>query len=126
MGEDREKSQKREGEKSLSSDERWETIDRISERVVFRGERKHKLTEVLSDLTVEPIYGLPFAVAVLFGFWSFFSSFAGFFTDGFAVPAFDGHFLPWLQSVFPDPGSRSTGFLSVIPPLETPSQPSAS
>lgn len=104
MGEDREKVSKEKG-KLLSSDERWKIIDRISERVVSRGKRKHKLTEVLSDLTVEPVYGLPFAAAVLFGFWSFFSSFAGFFTDGFAVPAFDGHFLPCLQSVFPDPGS---------------------
>ncbi len=96
-----------EGEKEefLSSDERWEIIDKISERVVFRGKREHKLKEVISDLTVEPLYGLPFALAVLFGFWSFFSSFAGFFTDGFAVPAFDSHFLPWLQSVFPNPGS---------------------
>ncbi len=88
---------------SLSSDERWGIIDKISERVVSRGEREHELGEVISDLTVEPLYGLPFATAVLFGFWSFFSSFAGLFTDGFAVPAFDGHFLPWLQSVFPNP-----------------------
>lgn len=92
-------------EEFLNSEERWDIIDQISERVVSRGKRRHRLTEVLSDLTVEPLYGLPFAFAVLFGFWSFFSSFAGFFTDGFAVPAFDGHFLPWLQSVFPDPGS---------------------
>ncbi|MFP4006182.1 MAG: nucleoside recognition domain-containing protein [Candidatus Hadarchaeia archaeon] len=88
----------------LSSDERWEIIDKISDRVVSRGKREHKLREVISDLTVDPKYGLPFAIAVLFGFWSFFGSFAGLFTDGFAVPAFDGHFLPWLQSVFPDPG----------------------
>lgn len=103
MSESGERSKK--DESLLSSDERWEIIDKISERAVSRGKREHKLREVISDLTVEPIYGLPFAIAVLFGFWSFFSSFAEFFTDGFAVPAFDSHFLPWLQSAFPDPGS---------------------
>ncbi len=105
MNENHERSQKKEEKDFLKPDERWDIIDKISDRVVFRGKREHTLEEVISDLTVEPLYGLPFATAVLFGFWSFFSSFAGLFTDGFAVPAFDGHFLPWLQSTFPDPGS---------------------
>lgn len=102
--EERQGSGREERRDPLSSEERWEIIDGISEKVVSRGKRKHTLKEVLSDLTVEPLYGLPFAVAVLFGFWSFFSSFTGFFTDGFAVPAFDNYFLPWLQSAFPNPG----------------------
>jgi len=89
----------------LNTDEKWEIIDGISEEVVTRGERRHTLSEVLSDLTVKPLYGLPLAAAVLFGFWSFFGSFAGLFTDGFAVPAFDKHILPWLQSIFPNEGS---------------------
>ncbi len=89
----------------LTPDERWELIDEISKKVVLRGKYKHTLKDVISDLSVRPSTGIPLAIAVLFGFWAFFGAFAGFFTDGFAVPAFDEHFLPWIQDAWPDEGS---------------------
>ncbi|MEA1905226.1 MAG: nucleoside recognition domain-containing protein, partial [Candidatus Hadarchaeota archaeon] len=89
----------------LSTDERWKLIDKISKKVVLRGKYKHTLKDVISDLSVRPSTGIPLAIAVLFGFWAFFGAFAGFFTDGFAVPAFDEHFLPWIQGAWPAEGS---------------------
>ncbi|HDI12520.1 MAG TPA: ferrous iron transporter B [Hadesarchaea archaeon] len=89
---------------SLSVDERWKLIDSISKQVVLRGKYKHTLKDVISDLSVRPMTGIPLALAVLFGFWAFFGAFAGFFTDGFAVPAFDDHFLPAIPSAFPGEG----------------------
>ncbi len=86
---------------SLSTDERWKLIDKISKKVVLRGKYKHTLKDVISDLSVRPSTGIPLAIAVLFGFWAFFGAFAGFFTDGFAVPAFDEHYLPWIQGAWP-------------------------
>lgn len=90
---------------SLSVDERWKLIDNISKQVVLRGKYKHSLKDVVSDLSVRPATGIPFALAVLFGFWAFFGAFAGFFTDGLAVPAFDDHFLPAIQGAFPGGGA---------------------
>lgn len=95
---------KRESKDQLSADERWELIDEISKQVVLRGKYKHTLKDVISDLSIRPATGIPLAIAVLFGFWAFFTAFAGFFTDGFAVPFFDGHFLPWIQGAFPGRG----------------------
>ncbi|HID60795.1 MAG TPA: hypothetical protein EYP46_02915, partial [Hadesarchaea archaeon] len=92
----REKSQDQ-----LSTDERWKLIDDISKQVVLREKYEHTLKDVISDLSVRPATGIPLALAVLFGFWAFFGAFAGFFTDGFAVPAFDDHFLPAIQGAFP-------------------------
>jgi len=63
------------------------------------------LRDALADVTVKPLTGIPFAIAVIYGFWMFFSGFAGFFTDGFFVKIFDVHFLPWIQSVFPGKGT---------------------
>lgn len=89
----------------LSVDERWGLIDDISKQVVLRGKYKHTLKDVISDLSVRPATGIPLAIAVLFGFWAFFGAFAGFFTDGLAVPAFDDQYLPAIQGAWPNPGS---------------------
>jgi ferrous iron transport protein B len=86
----------------LSVDERWDLIDKISNQTVEFGARKHTLKDAIAELTVKPLTGIPVAIAVIYGFWSFFVDFAGtLFTDGFMVRLFDEHWLPWLQSVFP-------------------------
>ncbi|MFW6190622.1 MAG: nucleoside recognition domain-containing protein [Candidatus Bipolaricaulota bacterium] len=85
----------------LDSEQRWELIDGIAEETIQYGAAKTTLKGALAELTVKPLTGIPFAVAVLYGFWAFFGAFAGFFTDGFFVPLFDGRWLPWLQEVFP-------------------------
>ncbi|MFP4001579.1 MAG: nucleoside recognition domain-containing protein, partial [Thermoplasmata archaeon] len=85
-------------------DERWKLVDRIAEETVTYGDGKTTLKDAIAELTVKPLTGLPIALAVLYGFWSFFSAFAGFFTDGFFVRLFDNHWLPWLQGVFPGKG----------------------
>jgi len=73
--------------------------------VLTFGKFKHTLKDALGELTVKPLTGIPIAIAVLYGFWSVFSSFAGTLcTDGFFVKLFDGHFLPWIQSIFPGVG----------------------
>ncbi|MCK4269923.1 MAG: hypothetical protein KAW93_05530, partial [Methanogenium sp.] len=61
----------------LTHDERWEIVDEIAIRTVKFGKYKLKLSDVLGELTVKPLTGLPVAVAVLFGFWSIFTSVAG-------------------------------------------------
>ncbi|PKP61813.1 hypothetical protein CVT91_01845 [Candidatus Atribacteria bacterium HGW-Atribacteria-1] len=90
---------------TLTADERWDLIEKISRKVVTFGKFKHTLKDALGELTVKPLTGIPIAIAVLYGFWSVFSSFAGTLcTDGFFVKLFDGHFLPWMQSIFPGKG----------------------
>lgn len=89
----------------LTADERWGLIEKISNKVVTFGKFKHTLKDALGELTVKPLTGIPIAIAVLYGFWSVFCSFAGtLFTDGFFVKLFDEHFLPWIQSIFPGKG----------------------
>lgn len=90
---------------TLTSDERWKLVDEITERSVQYGKQKPSLADILAELTVRPLTGIPFAIAVLYGFWAFFGAVAGFFTDGFFVKIFDGYWLPWLQNIFPWKGS---------------------
>jgi len=90
---------------TLTADERWGLIEKISHKVVTFGKFEHTLKDALGELTVKPLTGIPIAIAILYGFWSVFCSFAGtLFTDGFFVKLFDEHFLPWIQSIFPGKG----------------------
>jgi Fe2+ transport system protein B len=61
----------------LSVDERWDLIDKISKQTVEFGARKHTLKDAIAELTVKPLTGIPVAIAVIYGFWSFFCEFAG-------------------------------------------------
>jgi ferrous iron transport protein B len=90
---------------SLDSATRWDLVDAIASETVTYGETEPTLLELVGKLTVAPRTGLPFAVAVLYGMWGFFSAVAGFLTDGYAVPFFDGYWLPWLQAAFPLQGT---------------------
>jgi len=83
---------------------RWDLVDAIVESAVTYRETAPSLADHLGRLTVAPKTGLPFAVAVLYGLWAFFSAVAGFFTDGYFVPLFDDHWLPWIQTAFPGEG----------------------
>ena len=83
---------------------RWDLVDAVVEAAVTYRETDPALSDHLGRLTVAPSTGLPFAVAVLYGLWAFFSAVAGFFTDGYFVPLFDDYWLPWLQSAFPGEG----------------------
>lgn len=97
----------------LSVDARWDLIEKISKQTVEFGARKHTLKDAIAELTVKPLTGIPVAIAVIYGFWSFFVDFAGtLFTDGFMVRLFDEHWLPWLQSVFP--GGLGNSFYALM------------
>jgi len=85
----------------LSPDERWNLVEEIASLTVSFGHFLHTLKDALGDYTVKPATGIPFAMAMLYAFWSVFTTFAGFFTDGFLVKIFDGHWLPLLQQHFP-------------------------
>jgi len=87
----------------ITIDERWDLIGEISSRTVSVGKYRHGLKDALAELSVKPWIGIPLAIAVLYGFWSFFGSFAGFFTDGYMVPIFDEYWTPWLMENFPNP-----------------------
>ena len=89
----------------LTIDQRWDLVDRITKETVEVGAYKHTLKDAIADITVRPKTGIPFAIAVIYGFWMFFSTFAGFFTDGFLVKVFGDHYIPWLGSVFPGKGT---------------------
>jgi ferrous iron transport protein B len=91
----------------LGVDQRWELIDEISKQTVSYGIYTHTLKDAISEITVKPITGIPIALAVLYGFWSFFGAVAGFFTDGFFVKIFGGTegfigWIPWLGEQFAD------------------------
>lgn len=91
---------------ALPVQERWDLVDAIARKTVSAGTYQQKLGDVLGDLTVKPLTGIPVAFAVLYAFWSIFSSFSGaLVTDGFMVKVFDNHWLPWLQEIWPDPAS---------------------
>ncbi|MBN1635638.1 MAG: ferrous iron transporter B [Deltaproteobacteria bacterium] len=85
----------------LTPDERWELIEEIARRTLRFGNYKHTLKDAIGDFTVKPATGIPFAIAILFVFWSVFTSFAALMTDGFMIKIFDNHWLPWLQQNFP-------------------------
>ncbi len=89
----------------LEPEERWRLIDRVARETVQYGAEKTTIKSTLAELTVKPFTGIPFAIAILYGFWAFFNAFAGFFTDGFFVPLFDDLWLPWIQEAFPLEGS---------------------
>ncbi|MEA3442711.1 MAG: nucleoside recognition domain-containing protein [Chloroflexota bacterium] len=85
----------------LTVDQRWDLVERISKETVEVGKYEPSLKDALADVTVRPATGIPFAIAVIYGFWAFFCEFAGtLFTDGFFCKIFDGYWLPWLQGVF--------------------------
>lgn len=91
----------------LSVDQRWELIDEISKQTVSYGTYTHTLKDAIAEITVKPITGIPIALAVLYGFWSFFGAVAGFFTDGFFVKIFGGTegfigWIPWQGEQFAD------------------------
>jgi ferrous iron transport protein B len=91
---------------TLDTAQRWDLVDLIARQTVKAGAYRRSLGDVLGELTVKPLTGIPIAVAVLYAFWSIFSSFAGtLVTDGFMIKIFDGCWLPWLQAAWPDPGS---------------------
>ncbi len=91
---------------TIPCDQRWELVDLIAKRTVSKGTYRQTLGDVLGELTVKPLTGIPIALGVLYAFWSVFSSFAGaLVTDGFMVKLFDNYWLPWLQNVWPDPNS---------------------
>ncbi|MDR5656952.1 ferrous iron transporter B [Halodesulfurarchaeum sp. HSR-GB] len=90
---------------ALDSATRWDLVDAIVDATVEYGETEPTLPELIGTLTVKPWTGLPFALAALYGMWAFFSAVAGFFTDGYFVPLFDAHWLPWLQETFPFEGT---------------------
>jgi ferrous iron transport protein B len=97
---------------TLNQDERWDLVEDISSLTITFGHFLHTLKDALGDYTVKPATGIPFAIAMLYAFWSIFTSFAGFFTDGFLVKIFDGHWLPMLQQHFP--GGAGNWFYSLM------------
>ena len=86
---------------TLDPDERWDLVEEIASMCVSFGHFLHTLKDALGDYTVKPATGIPFAIAMLYAFWSIFTTFAGFFTDGFLTKVFDGYWLPLLQRHFP-------------------------
>jgi ferrous iron transport protein B len=95
---------------SLSIDDRWDLIDKISTQTVSYGIYKHTLKDAIAEITVKPLTGVPIALAVLYGFWSFFGAVAGFFTDGFFVKIFAGTdtfvgWIPWFGEQFSEKSS---------------------
>ena len=83
-------------ERALTVDQRWDLVDRIVKETITVGAYKPTLKDALANITVNPWTGIPFAIAVLYGFWTFFGEFAGLFTDGFFVRIFGTHWIPFL------------------------------
>jgi len=97
---------------ALNAEERWALVEQIARRTITVGHSRHTLKDAIGDYTVKPLTGTPFAIAILFAFWSVFTTFAGLVTDGFMVKAFDLYWLPWLQKWFPGgPGSWIYGVM---------------
>jgi len=96
---------------------RWELVDVIVKKSVIPGTYQQTLGDILGELTVKPLTGIPIALGVLYAFFAIFNSFAAdLITDGFMVKLFDTCWLPWLQENWPDPNSILY-FLMVGDPL---------
>ena len=87
--------------KKLTLEQKWDIIDKIVRKTVSYGIYQHTIKDAIGELAVKPLTGIPIAIAVLYGFWSLFTSISSFITDGFMVKIFDGYWLPWLQKNFP-------------------------
>lgn len=89
---------------TLGGDERWDLIDEITRKTVTFGEYKQSLIDIVGELTVRPTTGLPLAIAVLFGFFSFFYTFGLSFLMMLLDPLFKDLIIPWLIETVPGRG----------------------
>lgn len=90
---------------TVTSDERWDLIDKITNRTVKFGKYVRKLKDVVGELTVRPSTGIPLAIAVLFGFFSFFYTFGLNFLMMLLYPLFTEYIIPWLVLTVPGGGA---------------------
>ena len=90
---------------TVTSDERWDLIDKITDRTVKFGKYVRKLKDVVGELTVRPSTGIPLAIAVLFGFFSFFYTFGLNFLMMLLYPLFTEYIIPWLVLTVPGGGA---------------------
>ncbi|MDZ5813059.1 nucleoside recognition domain-containing protein, partial [Halorubrum sp. AD140] len=84
---------------------RWDLVDAIADQTVAYETAETSIADEIGQLMISPWTGFPFAAAVLYGIWGFFSAVAGFFTDGYFIPLFDEYWLPLLQAAFPLEGT---------------------
>jgi len=89
---------------TLTSDERWDLIDKITEKTVRFGKYERSLKDIVGELTVRPATGIPLAIAVLFGFFSFFFTFGLSFLMMLLDPVFSKYLIPWLVQTVPGGG----------------------
>ena len=89
---------------TLTSDERWDLIDKITEKTVRFGKYERGLKDIIGELTVRPATGIPLAIAVLFGFFSFFFTFGLSFLMMLLDPVFKRYLIPWLVQTVPGGG----------------------
>lgn len=85
---------------SVSSDsQKWEKIGRIIEGVQKLTHRHHTLLEILEDLSIKPLTGLPIALGILYcAFWVI--RFIGESLTGYLfVPLFDKLWLPVMMKL---------------------------
>ncbi len=101
---------------ALTGDERWELIDRITKETVALGEYKRDLKDILGEMTVRPSTGIPLAIAVLFGFFSFVYSFGLSFLMMLLDPLFKDMIIPWLVQAVPGGGAtlEESSFLYAV------------
>ncbi|MEA2051685.1 MAG: nucleoside recognition domain-containing protein [Euryarchaeota archaeon] len=90
---------------TLTSDERWDLIDKITKETVRFGKYERSLKDVVGELTVRPSTGIPLAIAVLFGFFSFFFTFGLSFLMMLLDPVFSKYLIPWLKVTVPGGGA---------------------
>lgn len=90
---------------TLTSDERWDLIDKITEKTVRFGKYERSLKDIIGELTVRPATGIPLAIAVLFGFFSFFFTFGLSFLMMLLDPVFSRYLIPWLKVTVPGGGA---------------------
>jgi len=90
---------------TLTSDERWDLIDKITDKTVRFGKYERNLKDIIGELTVRPSTGIPLAIAVLFGFFSFFYTFGLSFLMMLLDPMFKRYLIPWLVQTVPGGGA---------------------
>jgi ferrous iron transport protein B len=90
---------------TLTNDERWDLIDKITRETVRFGKYERSLKDVVGELTVRPSTGIPLAIAVLFGFFSFFFTFGLSFLMMLLDPVFSRYLIPWLKVTVPGGGA---------------------
>ncbi|MFC1658371.1 FeoB small GTPase domain-containing protein [Candidatus Omnitrophota bacterium] len=82
---------------SITDAQRWQEIGKIVEEVQRLHHRHHTLLEILADLSIKPLTGLPIALAVIFSAFQVIRFIGEGLISNLCEPAFENLWLPLMS-----------------------------